>query len=334
MTRVAVIGAGAMGRNHVRVYRELANVDLVAVADTDTSRTDQLAALYGVSAYADYRRLLEVERPDAVTVAVPTQAHAEIVLAAFGAGCHVIVEKPIAGTVVEAEQIVSAAAAAQRTLMVGHIERFNPAIRDLKRRLDENQLGRVFQIHARRLGPFPSRVRDVGVVIDLATHDLDIMRYLTGSEALRVYAETRREVHTSGEDLFNGMVRFDDETLGLLEINWLTPTKIRELYVTGERGMFRADYLTQDLYLYENAHESSLTWSALSVLRGVSEGAMTRFAVPKVEPLRAELEAFVEAVNGGESHVVTGRDGLLALQLAIAMIESGLTHQAVEFAYV
>lgn len=329
---MAVIGAGAMGRNHVRVCRELTSVELVAVVDSDPGRGDQLAALHGVKAYTDYRKMLDVEHPDAVTIAVPTQAHREVALAAFEAGCHVMIEKPIAGTIDEAEDIVRAAEEAGRTLMVGHIERYNPAIRELKRRLQEDQLGRVFQIYARRLGPFPSRVRDVGVVVDLATHDLDIMRYLTGSEALRVYAETRREIHTSDEDLFSGMVRFEDDTLGHLEINWLTPTKIRELYVTGERGMFQADYLTQDLYLYENAHASSLRWTALSVLRGVSEGAMTRFALEKVEPLQAELEAFVDAVQGNPGGIVTGRDGLLALQLAVAMIESGQTHKAVELA--
>lgn len=333
MKKLAVIGAGAMGRNHVRVYHELAvagRVDLVAVAEGDQERRDYIGSLLGVRVYADYRAMLEREQPDGVSVVVPTNGHHQVVSDALRAGCHVLVEKPIAATLDEARQLIELAQAERRTLAVGHIERFNPAVIELKHRLEDGQLGRIFQIHARRLGPFPARVRDVGVIVDLATHDLDIMRFLTGSEAIRVYAETRREVHTSNEDLFTGMLRFADGTMGLLEINWLTPTKIRELYVTGERGMFRVDYLTQDLYFYENAEVSSLGWNALRVIRGVSEGAMTRFAVNKVEPLRAELEAFVEVIQGEGGATVTGSDGIAALELGLALIDSSQKHQVFE----
>jgi UDP-N-acetylglucosamine 3-dehydrogenase len=332
--RFAVIGAGAMGRNHIRVYHDLATagrLQFAGVAEPDEDRQSYPASL-GVPVYTDYREMLARERLDGISVVVPTQGHFQTVTDALAAGCHVLVEKPIAATVDEAKDMARLAHRAERTLAVGHIERFNPAIIELKQRLEAGQLGRIFQIHARRLGPFPARVRDVGVVIDLATHDLDMMRFLTGSDAVRVFAETRREVHTSNEDLFNGMIRFADKTMGLLEINWLTPTKIRELYVTGERGMFQVDYLTQDLFFYENAEVSALSWNALSVLRGVSEGAMTRFALNKVEPLRAELEAFLDAVEGQPGGVVSGVDGIAALELALALIESGDTHEPVELA--
>jgi predicted dehydrogenase len=276
--------------------------------------------------------MLEGEKPEAVIVAVPTQAHHQVVSDLLKAGCNVLVEKPIAATIEEAREIVELAEELDLVLMVGHIERYNPAIIELKRRLDAGELGRAFQIHARRLGPFPARIRDVGVVVDLATHDLDIMRFLTGSEVVRVYAEANREIHTSNEDLFMGMARFADGTLGLLEINWLTPTKIRELYVTGERGMFRADYLTQDLYFFENAEVDGDQWSAMTVLRGVSEGEMTRFAIKKKEPLRSEVEAFISAVSGDTSSAVKGSDGMAALSLALSMIEATQTHQVKEIA--
>ncbi len=330
MTRVALIGSGTMGRNHARVYREIPQADFVAVVDQNPSLAEQIARLYGVRAYTDYREMVERERPDAVTVAVPTKAHFAVVKDLLEADCHVLVEKPIAATVEEAQKLVTTAQTLNRVLMVGHIERYNPAVIELKRRLSLGELGRPFQVHARRLGPFPERIQDVGVVVDLATHDLDIMRYLTGSEAVRVYAETKREVHSSKEDLVSGMVRFEDDTLGLLEINWLTPTKIRELCVTGERGMFRADYLTQDLYYYENAQTNGTPWNTLSVLRGVSEGAMTRFPLKKKEPLRAEQEAFLTACSGERSGIVSGQDGLAALRLALALVESGQQHSAVE----
>ncbi len=330
MTRIAVVGVGAIGRNHARVCSEIPEANLVAVVDQDLSLADTAGRLHGAKAFQDHKQMLEEERLEAAIVAVPTQAHHQVASDLLRAGCNVLVEKPIAATLQEAQEIVDLAEKQGLVLMVGHIERYNPAVIELKRRLDAGELGRAFQIHARRLGPFPARVRDVGVVVDLATHDLDIMRYLTGSEVVRVYAEAKREIHTSNEDLFTGMARFADGTLGLLEINWLTPTKIRELYVTGERGMFRADYLTQDLYFFENAEVNGDRWPAMAMLRGVSEGAMTRFAIHKKEPLRSEVEAFIGAVGGDASRVVKGSDGMAALSLALSMIEAAKTHQVKE----
>ena len=213
---------------------------------------------------------------------------------------------------------------------MGHIERFNPAVVALKAHLAAGELGRVFQIDARRQGPFPARIKDVGVVIDLAVHDLDVMRYVTGAEVLRVYAETERRIHSTREDLLTGLVRLDD-IVGTLTINWLTPTKIRELHVIGERGMFRVDYLTQDLYFFENATAQGAEWETLRVLRGVSEGRMIRHVVAKKEPLRAELEAFLSAVRGETPVAVTGEDGLKALELAQAVVKSGLEHRVIVF---
>jgi predicted dehydrogenase len=323
VTRVAVIGTGVMGRNHVRVLRELGEVDLVGVADANRDAAFQVAGIHGTRGYGSHQELFEREKPEAVIVAAPTNNHHAVVLDALEAGCHVLVEKPIAATLEEADDLVARAVSAKRVLAVGHIERYNPAVIELKRRLDEGQLGRVFQLNARRLGPFPQRIRDVGVVVDLATHDLDVMRYLTGSEIVRVYAETRREVHTTKEDLLSGLLRFEDGSVGVLQINWLTPSKIRELAVTGERGMFRADYLTQDLYFHENSAASENNWQQITMLRGVSEGPMVQYAIQKREPLRSELEAFLRAVAGDASGIVTGEDGRKALRLALALVESG-----------
>ena len=323
MSRIAVVGTGAMGRNHVRVLREIPSVELVGVADADLETARRVADSAGTRCYGSHEELIERERPDAVTVAVPTNQHRGVVLDALAAGCHVLVEKPIAGSLAEADELVAAAKKAGRTLAVGHIERYNPAVVELKRRLDEGQLGKLIQMHARRLGPFPQRIRDVGVVVDLATHDLDVMRYLSGSPIVRVYAETRRAVHTTNEDLVSGLLRFADDAVGVLQINWLTPTKIRDLTVTGQRGMFRANYLTQDLFFYENAEIPTDRWQQISMLRGVSEGPMVMYAVQKREPLRAEMEAFLKAVDGDSSAIVAGSDGREALRLALALVQSG-----------
>jgi predicted dehydrogenase len=323
VTRVAVVGTGVMGRNHARVLNELAGVDLVGVADSNVDAACQVAAHHSTRGYGSLKELLEKERPDAVTIAVPTENHHEAVLEALAAGCHVLVEKPIAATLAQADELVAAAKAAKRVLAVGHIERYNPAVLELKRRLDDGQLGRVYQFDAQRLGPFPQRIRDVGVVIDLATHDLDLMRFLTGSEIVRVYAETRRKVHTTREDMVSGLLRLADGSVGLLQINWLTPTKIRQMTVTGERGMFRADYLTQDLFFHENAEAAAHNWEQITMLRGVSEGSMVKYVIQKREPLQSEFVAFLKAVEGDSTGIVSGEDGSEALRLALAMIESG-----------
>lgn len=327
--RVAVIGVGAMGRNHARVYWEMPDVELVGVADAAPEVAAATARRYGTRAYADYQQLLDEQKPDAVTVAVPTFDHLAVALQVIERGIHLLIEKPISFTVDEGRRIIAAAEQAGVRLMIGHIERFNPAVIALKTHLAAGELGRVFQIDARRQGPFPARVRDVGVVIDLAVHDLDVMRYVSGAEIVRVYAETERRIHSTHEDLLTGLVRLEDNTVGTLTINWLTPTKIRELYVTGECGMFRVDYITQDLYFFENATANGNGWEALHMLRGVSEGRMIRHVVAKKEPLRAEQEAFLATVRGQAPVAITGEDGLKALELAQAVVTSGLEHRMV-----
>ncbi|MCB0006082.1 MAG: Gfo/Idh/MocA family oxidoreductase, partial [Anaerolineales bacterium] len=276
----------------------------------------------------DHEAMLAEAKPDLVTIAVPTVHHLAVAQRAIEQGIHVLLEKPIAFSVAEGQQIIDLAAKADVRLMVGHIERFNPAITALKERLADGELGRVFQIDARRQGPFPARIQDVGVVIDLAVHDLDVIRYVTGVEITRVFAETERQIHSSHEDLLTGLVRLADGTVGTLMVNWLTPTKIRQLDVIGEKGMFRVDYLTQDLYFFENGAAPAGDWPFRD-LRGVSEGRMIRFVVPKMEPLRAEIESFLAAVRGEAPVPVSGEDGLRALHLAQSVVVSGLENRPV-----
>lgn len=312
-----------MGKNHVRVYHEMPEVELVGVVDQDRDAAERIGGIYHVPAYTDFKEMVKRERPEAVSVVVPTRAHYPVANALLKAGCHVLVEKPITESISEAYALTDTAERLGRVLAIGHIERFNPAIIELKRRLDAGELGRIFQIHARRLGPFPSRVQDVGVLMDLAIHDLDIMQHLIRKPVLRVFAETKREVHARCEDLMVGVLRFDNSAVGLLEINWLTPTRIRKLYVTGERGMFLADYLTQDLYYFENAETSNGSWSALDILQGVTAGSMVQFPIKKKEPLRNELEAFIARVQGNEeSPIVDGYQAASTLALVKKLAES------------
>ncbi|MEO8511129.1 MAG: Gfo/Idh/MocA family oxidoreductase [Chloroflexota bacterium] len=332
--RAGVVGLGMMGRNHVRVFGELPGVELVAVADPDSDALRRAVTGRATRGYADPGTMFAEEQLDLVSIVAPTSLHRSVTLAALASGAHVLVEKPIASTREEAEEMIAAARDAGRMLTVGHIERFNPAVRELRRRLEAGELGRIFQIKATRLGPFPARIRDVGVVIDLAPHDLDVMRYLLGSDPVRIYAETEQRIHTDHEDLFVGMLKFANGAIGICDINWLTPTKRRTLTVTGERGMYVADYINQDLIFYANP-DATETWEdrgadgADPPITSVTEGEMTRRAVRKAEPLAVELDEFARAVRDGGPPPVDPRDAMIALLLSRKMIESALNGAAI-----
>ena len=329
--RAGVIGLGAMGANHARVLAELPGVELAAVADSDPRRLDAVTRGRTLRGYAGHRRLLDEEPLDLAVIAVPTRAHGEVAADVIARGVAVLVEKPLAATLDEGTRLRDLAAAAGVAMTVGHVERFNPAVIELKRRLMLGELGRVFQVHARRVGPFPERVRDVGVVMDLAPHDIDVMRFLLESEITRVHAETEQRINTEHEDMLAGTLRFANGAIGVLDVNWLTPTKIRELSVLGERGMFVVDYLARELTFYENdaaPRGQPGDWAAHH-LKGVSEGAAHRLSVDKREPLRVELEAFARAVRDGTPPAVTPDDALAAIAASEALVRSARTGEGV-----
>lgn len=321
--KVAVVGAGSMGLNHLRVLHDFPEdeVQMVGVAESHEPSLRRATSRFHIAGFTDYRRMLSEVSPDLVSVVVPTHAHFEVAAAALHAGCHVLIEKPITATLDEATALLELAAASRRKIAVGHVERFNPAVMELKRRIAAGSLGQIFSLHARRLGPFPPRIRDVGVILDLATHDLDVMRYLTAAEVEYVFAESQQQVHQTYEDLLLGLIRFRNRAIGVLDVNWLTPTKVRELSVTGERGMYLVNYLSQDLYYYENDYTTT-TWDALRSLTGVSEGTMTRLKVQKAEPLRLEYEDVLAAVRSNTEPTVRGLDGLAVLHLAHQLIKA------------
>jgi len=325
--KVAVIGVGSIGHNHARILSDLPNVDLVGVVDINRNQAEWVAQRYNTKAYFDIETLFTTETLDAVTIAVPTVHHYAIAMEVIKQGVHLLVEKPIASSIEEGQTIVSAAEQANLTLTVGHVERFNPAVIALHQHVAEGELGQVFQVEAHRASPFPAHVRDVGVVIDLAVHDLDVMRYITNAEITRIYAEVSKRVHATHEDQLIGLMRFDNDTIGKITVNWLTPTKIRQLRVLGERGMFVVNYLTQDLTFYENAAIEKTDWPQMDVLQGVKQGRKIGYFVPPKEPLRAELESFIEAIRNGTSPVVSGNDGIKAVALAEQLISTGDTHQ-------
>jgi len=321
VTRLALIGLGMMGANHLRVLSELDGVELVAVCDQNPELVRAAARRTSSTGYVSWADMLDRERLDAAVVAVPTRFHLEVGLAVIEHGLHVLVEKPIATGLDEGRRRVRAAQQAGKVFAVGHIERFNPAVREMERRLAAGDVGRIFQIQARRVGPFPARIRDVGVVIDLATHDLDVMSRLAGSEVQHLYAETEQRIHTDHEDILNALLKFDGGMLGVLQVNWLTPTKIREISVLGENGMLVCNYLTQDLAHFRNA-EVLPRRETRRRPRAVKEGERKSFAVDRAEPLRLELQSFVEAVRGEHPVDTDGEAGLRTLHLALGLVRS------------
>ncbi|MCI9889617.1 Gfo/Idh/MocA family oxidoreductase [Micrococcales bacterium 31B] len=315
--RGAIIGLGMMGRHHVRVLRSLEGVDLVAVADPGG---DVHAVAGDVPVYENVTQLIE-HGIDLCVVAVPTIFHEEVALELAAAGVHALIEKPLANDVAGAQRICDAFEGAGLVGAVGHIERFNPAVQEARRRIEAGELGDIYQITTRRQGPFPARIADVGVVLDLATHDIDLTAWVTGRQFASVSANTARRSGRPHEDLvsISGLLETGIVTNHL--VNWLSPVKERYTMVTGEKGAFVADTLTADFTFYENGTVPT-QWDSIASFRGVSEGNVTRFAIVKREPLLAEQEAFRDAVLGTESHVVTLAQGLRTVTVAQAVLRA------------
>jgi predicted dehydrogenase len=334
MLKVAVIGVGSMGINHVRVYREMEkDVELVAVADQDPQTASVAGKRYAVPHYTNYIQVLDECKPDLVSLCVPTGLHYAIGAELIKRGVHLLVEKPIAATVEDGLKLIELAEEHKVTFAVGHIERFNPAVSELRRRLAGGMAGRILKITTQRLSPYPSRIRDAGVVIDLASHDIDLVRYLVGEDIIRLYGETHRTINSDREDLFNGTLRFKGGAIANIDVNWVTPTKVRHLNTIGTRGMFRCDLLSQELFFYENETAPS-QWDTLSVLRGVTEGNILGIRINRHEPLAAEISDFVSAVRDGKAPNVTAQDGLETLRLASEFLRSAATNTVVKYSEV
>ena len=323
--RAGVVGLGMMGQHHVRVLRELDGVDLVAVADPGG---DPHGVAGGLAVLRSVAALVEVG-VDMAVVATPTGLHEEVALELAEAGIHTMIEKPLAVDGKAALRIVETFDAKGLIGCVGHIERFNPALQELRARLESGELGDVYQISTRRQGPFPARIADVGVVKDLATHDIDLTAWVAQSPFTSVSA---RVTHRSGrehEDLVAAVGVLANGTVTNHLVNWLTPFKERVTVVTGALGAFVADTLTADLTFYANGTVRT-HWASVASFRGVSEGNVTRFAYSKREPLRLEHEAFRDAVLGDTSRIVSMAEGLRTVQVAEAMLSSAATGHAVE----
>ncbi|WP_292465955.1 UDP-N-acetylglucosamine 3-dehydrogenase [Methanolobus sp.] len=309
MIRAGVIGAGAMGKNHIRIYSEMPGVELVGISDIDQNLVGGLAKEYSTEAFTDYKQLL-AKGLDAVSIVVPTRMHRQVAIDAIEAGAHVLVEKPIADSVENAEAIVSAAKEHKRFVMVGHIERFNPAVIRLKEIVDSGLLGKIVSISTTRVGPYNPRIRDVGVILDIGVHDIDVISYLYNRHANQVYAVAGADIH-SMEDHATIHMRFDNEFSGLVEVNWLTPHKVRKLTAVGVKGVAYLDYVDQTVELHDS-------------------GWVRRAKIEQREPLRNELEHFMDCIKNQTQPYPAGEDGMHALQVGLSAIRSYKEKQLIQ----
>jgi UDP-N-acetylglucosamine 3-dehydrogenase len=293
MLKVGVVGLGEMGQHHARIYSQL-NCELVGVADANAERAKEIGEKYGTKYYSDYHSLLS--KVEAVSIAVPTTLHHTVAMEFLREGVHCLVEKPVAFDLHEAEEMIETAERNQVNLAVGHIERFNPAVVKLKQIVDEGTLGKLLILSTRRVGPFVPRIRDVGIVIDSATHDIGVVKYLIGKDPISVFSRVGSLKHPK-ED--HAIIVLDFvETTACIEVNWFTPHKVRTLVATGSEGIAYLDYIEQTVRVC-NSHDADFA------------------EIQKTEPLKLELEDFLQSVAEGKKPAVDGREGWAILKIAV-----------------
>jgi UDP-N-acetylglucosamine 3-dehydrogenase len=311
--KIAVVGAGFWGRNHLRILSELPEVELIAVCDLDRQKAEAAAEKYGIKSYSDSMKMYRKENLDAVTLCVWSTKLAEEAMKALKKGKHVLVEKPMASSSKEAKRIIDVAKAENLHLMVGFIERFNPAVRRLKQAIEEGRIGSPVSVTVKRVSKWPERIGDVGVVKDTAIHDIDVLRYIFEEDPLTVFAKVGNLRHERFEDYAQIMLTFSHGKTAFLEANWLTPYKIRKLTVTGSDAIISLDYITQEMTIETSGHTLTprYEWE---------------------EPLKIEISHFVESLLSDKETLVTGLDGLKALQIAEAALKSAAEERLVKLA--
>lgn len=315
--RAGLVGLGMMGRNHARVLQNVDGVSLVGVSDP---AGDSSGAAGAAKIYASVEELVSAGI-DICVVACPTEDHVSVGEYLASHGVHALIEKPLASNSESACILRDSFKSNGLVGAVGHIERSNIAIREMREQIAQGVIGEVFQISTRRIGPFPDRIRDVGVVKDLATHDFDLTAWVGGGMYESISAITVGRSGRAHEDSLTSIGRLSNGMVASHLVNWLTPFKERLVVATGDRGSLVADTLHADLTHYENGVIAS-EWESVSNFRGVSEGKMIRYALTKREPLVVQLEGFRDAVLGSGDQIVSMDEGLAAVAVADAALQS------------
>ena len=317
MLRIGVIGTGSMGKNHARVCTEVEHVELVGIVDTDKKAAKTIAQRFDVKPLYDYRDLLS--EIDAAIIATPTSTHYKIAMDLIQQGKHVLVEKPLCDTVKNAQTLVATADKHGVVLAAGHIERHNPVVRYVKESLEKKTFGDIITLTSKRVSNLPGRIRDVGVIFDFGVHDIDVMRYLVG-DVRSVYAkagEYNRELNH--EDHATIILTFNNDICGIMEVNWLTPMKIRKMFLTCSKNFVEIDYIDQAV---TTSSSSIRHMDDINLYHTPVQYNINKIALEKREPLKNEIEDFIQAIRGNSNPLATGEDGLRALQIAEAATHS------------
>lgn len=314
--RVAVLGAGVMGKNHARIYHELPEVELIAIVDNNENAGRTLANNYGAAYYSDIKAL-PVNSIDAVSICTPTSTHHTLGLYCITTGFHTLIEKPITTTVEQGTELLNHARGKNVIFMVGHSERFNPAVKRAKEIIDAGELGKITNIVARRVGPFPPRINDVDIAVDLAVHDIDIINYLLQATPDYVLAHKRKTNQRAHADLVDFFLRYGDTTTAYIQTNWITPVKIRKLNITGTEGYIELDYINQSIEYHKSTYErvpaTPQNFSDFVLL--FAQPLKKEILIEKKEPLKEELKHFVLCVATG-THI-NSYHALDALSIAL-----------------
>jgi len=297
--KVVVVGAGNMGRNHVRTYSNLDDrVELLALADINPE-SKKLASDYNIRYFEDYKKMFDEMQPDAVSIVVPTPLHFPFAMEAINRGIHCLVEKPIASTPEEGDQLIAAAKKKGVIFTVGHIEHYNPMIERLKNLIDRKEIGEITSITVKRVGGFPAVEPKTDVIIDLAVHDIGIMAHLLGMDPKKVSAHSSKTLHSKYADSAEIFMDFGNAS-GFIQANWITPVKIRTIAVTGSDGYVEGNYITQELTYYKH-NMKKVRDSFKDFVNKLGEPEKRFIAETPQEPLANELKAFVRAINEGDA---------------------------------
>ena len=308
---VAVIGTGQWGKNHARVYKELPSTELIAICDVNAERAKAMAAQYGVKAYSDSTQMLKNKQIEAVNVCTWSTILAKEAKKALDAGKHVLVEKPMATTAQQAKKLVQSAHENGLHLTVGFLMRFIPGLQLIRQSVENKRIGELVCVTAKRVSQWPERIGDVGVVKDTAIHDIDVMRFISNQDPVSVYAKMGSMRIKKFEDYAHIMLTYKNGESAFIESNWLTPYKTRMLTATGSEAIMRLDYITQDLWIEQK-----------------SENVQPR--LPFQEPLKVELQHFVDCIVDKREPIITGEDGVKALEIATAAIQSSAKNRAIQ----
>ncbi|MCK4251282.1 Gfo/Idh/MocA family oxidoreductase [candidate division WOR-3 bacterium] len=315
---VAVIGVGNMGRHHARVYAEIEGVNLVAVADRNKHIGQKIARKFNCRYYSDFLKLINSEKIDAATIAVPTSLHKNVAIACIDKQIPILIEKPIAESIQSAQKIINKSKKNNIAVCIGHIERYNPVVQELKKLIKQNRFGRIISINSKRVGLYPPRVSDVDVIIDLAVHDIDVCNFLLEKEPKSIYAQAGKALNSKRIDYGDIFLDYNGVNV-LLQVNWITPVKVRELTLTGIKGYAELSYLNQTLRIYKKGHGEDVDIINIEEIN-----------LRKEEPLKRELQNFVEFIKTKKGDVVNAEAGLLSLKVALKAINSHEIHRVVK----